>query len=138
MCQINQLTVLIMRLPKGAIAAMKRQSPKLGILAALKGVVLATVLVSPSYATWYQATVFQVVPRTSSGNVLVQLKPGPNETRFTGTVRGILPGSEAGASKLLAVLLTATALKSPVTIEMASVPSWNPPQVITGVGLVAP
>ena len=117
---------------------MKKQLPRFGIPTMLKGVLLATVLASPSYATWYQATVFQVVPRTSSGDVFVQLKPGPNETRFTGTVRGILPGSEAGTSKLLAVLLTAAALKQPVTIDMPSLPSWDTPQVINGSGLVAP
>lgn len=99
---------------------------------------LTLVLVSPAYAAWYTVRVYQVVPRTDSGDVFVQLQPGAAETRFTGTVRGILPGAAAGTNKLMAVMLTAVALDAEITVDMAALPSWETPQVINGAGIVAP
>lgn len=89
-------------------------------------------------AAWYKVKIVQVVPRTNSGDVVVQLKPGSGETHFTGRVRGLIPGTEAGANKIMAVMLSAVAMNTEVTVEMAKVPAWSSAQVITGAGLIAP
>lgn len=104
----------------------------LGVLA------LSMLVVSNSLAGWYSVKVVQVVPRADSGDVFVQLAPGAKETSFTGIARGIIQGSDAGANKIMAVLLTAVSLDTEVTVEMAATPAWDPAQIITSSGLKSP
>ena len=104
----------------------------------LKACVLFALLGSTANADWYRVKVFQIVPRSDTGDVFVQILPGTAETAFTEKSRGVLFNSDPGANKIMAVLLTSIALDTEITIEMASVPSWATPQVITATGLVAP
>jgi hypothetical protein len=108
------------------------------ITKALSIFAFCTALTSNSFAGWYSVKVVQVVPRADTGDVFVQVSPGANETNFTGVARGIIQGSDSGANKIMAVLLTAVSLDSEVTVEMASTPAWTPAQIITGSGLKAP
>ena len=86
-------------------------------------------------AAWYTVKIKQIVPRAASGDSYVQLLPGATETAFTGVARGIIQGTDTGANKMVAVFLTAVSLGNEVTVEMANVPSWDTPQVISSTGL---
>ena len=88
-------------------------------------------------ADWYTCEVVQVVP-WSDGDTRVQLAPGTGETRFSGTARVNVSGSDAGANRMIAVILTAISLPSEITVLCEGAPSWTPVKDITGVGLVAP
>jgi hypothetical protein len=101
-------------------------------------IVLSAGLASNASAAWFTVKVVQVVPRASGGDVFVQVSPGTGETAFTGVARGIIQGSDEGANKIMAVLLTAISMGAEVTIEMANPPQWNPAQIITSSGLKAP
>lgn len=117
---------------------MKKHSVKGFLANLLKASVMSVLLSSMASADWYRVKVFQVVPRTDSGDVFVQLLPGDTETRFTEKSRGVLLQTEPGANKVMAAMLTAIALNTEITVEMASVPSWGTPQVISAAGIVAP
>ena len=108
------------------------------LIKALSILAICTAMTSNSFAGWYSVKVVQVVPRADTGDVFVQISPGAGETSFTGVARGIIQGSDSGANKIMAVLLTAVSLGSEVTVEMASTPAWNPAQIITSSGLKAP
>jgi hypothetical protein len=110
-----------------------------------RGVFVCMLLVAASavQAGWYRVQVHAVAPRTDSGDVVVQLRPGDGVDTSgwsleNGVVRGIVPGNAEGSSEVLAVLLTAVALSSEITVEMADTPAWSPAQVISGTGLIAP
>ena len=100
-------------------------------------VLLLALASNANAADWYSVKVTQVVPRTDSGDVVVQFVPGANETRFTELSRGIIFGSDAGTNKIMAVLLTSITLDSEVTVQMDNVPSYTPAQAILGSGLKA-
>jgi hypothetical protein len=117
---------------------MKTKDRKRGLLKVLLTGILFSLLSSTASAAWYTVKVFQVVPRSDSGDVFVQLLPGAAETRFTEKSRGILLGASAGTNKIMAIMLTSIALNTEITVEMANVPAWNPAQVITAAGIVAP
>ena len=101
---------------------------------------LGMVVTTSSFAapTWYTVKVTQIVPRSASGDVFVQFKPGASETRFTQTARGVLLGGDTGTNKVMAVLLTAITLNAEITILLDNVPSFANIQVIQSTGLVAP
>ena len=105
---------------------------------ALGVVALSIFMTSNSFATWYTVKISQVVPRSTSGDIYVQMTPGAGETSFTGLARGIIVGSDPGAKELMAVLLTAISLQTEVTVDMDTTPSWDTPQVINSTGLKAP
>lgn len=117
---------------------MKNPKSKRFLTTLLKAGALAVLLSSTASADWYQVKVVQIVPRAETGDVFVQLRPGDTENRFTGKSRGILLQTEPGTNKLMAVLLTAVALNTEITVDMANTPSWDTPQVIRSAGIVAP
>lgn len=117
---------------------MDMQKVMMPLTTLLKAGVLFALLGSAAYADWYRVKVFQVVPRADTGDVFVQILPGATETAFTEKSRGVIFNTEPGANKVMAVLLTSIALDAEITVEMAAVPTWATPQVITATGLVAP
>jgi len=99
---------------------------------------LCFVLAPNAYADdWYDAKILKVTPRAETGDVFVQFFPGANEKDFTGRAKAVILGPDAGANKIMAVLLTAISLNSEVSLQMANPPSLTE-QVITSAGLVAP
>ena len=102
-------------------------------------ITLSVILSSNAYAAWFKVTIVQVVPRAETpGDVFIQVKPGKGETSFNETARGIIQGGDAGANKIMAAMLTAISLNTEVTVLMDNPPSWASPQIVQGVGLVAP
>ena len=99
--------------------------------------VLATMMIGTASAgTWYQVNVVQVVPRMDTGDVIVQFRS--TGTAFEGIARGMLIGTEPGTNRMLAVMLSAIALNTPITVELNNAPAPWPAQPILGTGLVAP
>jgi len=103
-------------------------------------VMLGLLVCTSSFAapTWFKVKITQIVPRSSSGDVFVQFVPGATETRFTGTARGVLLGSDTGTNKVMAVFLTAITLDAELTLLFDNVPSFSNIQVIQSSGLIAP
>jgi len=104
---------------------------------------LGLLLTTNAHAGWYWVKVKNVAPAAVSGDTFVQFTPGikPNgltETAFTGAARGIVSNSDAGANKVLAVLLTAISADANVLIQMTNPPAWTPSQVILNAGIEAP
>lgn len=96
-----------------------------------------TLASASSGATWYKGSIRQVVPQ-QNGDVVVQVDPGKGESRYSERSRVFIDGTDPGGNKLMATVLTAVALRSEITFNVASVPSFGAPQVITGIGLVSP
>jgi len=90
---------------------------------------------SSQAATWYVGTIAQVVPR-ATGNTMVQILPGPSETRFSERIRVEIYSADTGGNRLLATILTAISLDKPVSFLVDNVPSWEPAQHLLGIGLV--
>jgi len=104
---------------------------------------LGLLLTANANAGWYWVKVKNVAPASVSGDTFVQFTPGikPNgltETAFTGAARGIVSNGDAGANKVLAVLLTAISADANVLIQMTNPPAWTPSQVILNAGIEAP
>ena len=108
------------------------------VVKVLSTIAFSIFLTSNSFAGWYTVKITQVVPRADTGDVFVQMAPGAGEKRFTDIARGIIQGSDAGANKIMAVLLTSVSLDTEVTVDMDNTPAWNPAQIINSVGLKAP
>jgi hypothetical protein len=117
---------------------MKRFSRhKKSVLMAATG--FAMLVTGAAQAAWYEVNVVQVVPRMDSGDVVVQLSSATGAANsFDGIARGLLVGTEPGTNKMLAVMLSAIALNTTITVDLANAPSSWPPQPILGTGLVAP
>ena len=96
---------------------------------------LCFVVIPSADAAFYACVVSKVIPY-ANGDVAVQFTPGTGETRFTGTVRGILDADDPGANKILAVLLTACSMGLEVNVSMDDVPSWAVIQIIKAVSMV--
>ncbi len=89
------------------------------------------------FAEFYTCLVSKVLPY-SDGQIRMQLLPGTGETRFTNMVRVAIDPADPGAKNMYATILTAISLGTEITVNCATVPTWDPIKKITTVGLVAP
>ena len=108
----------------------------LGNLSGIALIVLA--LTSNAYAEFYDVKIKKIASKSDTGDVVIQIKPGKEEDRFSGKARAMLLGTDPGTNKSLAVLLTAVSLGTEITIEVNDTPTFDIIQVITSTGLVAP
>ena len=101
---------------------------------------LSLVLTTNSHAAgdWYYVKVTQLITGVNGGNVVVVFDPGATETKFTTWGRGLLPGSEKGSNKMMAMFLTAASLKAEIKIFLDSVPNKADIPIITNAGLIVP
>ena len=86
----------------------------------------------------YRAVVKRITPDTSTGDVIVRIKPGKNESDFSGTAKVMLAGNDLGTDRAVAILLTAVSLGAEVLIDVPNPPSIDNTQTINSVGLITP
>ena len=99
---------------------------------------LGCVLSTNALAENYRVKIKRVGTESASGDVFIRIKPGRNETGFTGTANAMLLGSDPGTNRGLATLLTAASLKAEVIIDVINPPSYGDTQVINSITLVVP
>ena len=86
----------------------------------------------------YRVVVKRITPTTTTGDVVVRIKPGKNESNFSGTAKVMLAGNDLGTNRAVAILLTAVSLGAEVLIDVPNPPSSDSLQIINSVGLIAP
>ena len=104
-------------------------------LSILFGIIVFLLMSTNASAGWYKGIVTAVTP-DSNGNVVVNILPGTNETRFTEKSRGRIYGDNLGGKNMYATLLTAISMNKEVVVNMVNTPSLAEIQEITGVALV--
>ena len=99
---------------------------------------LGFALTTTALADNFRVKIKRIGPESGSGDVIIRIKPGTNETDFTGTAKVMLIGSDPGTNRALATLLTAVTLGAEVIIKVTNPPSIDDVQVINSIGLIAP
>ena len=108
------------------------------IATALGQALLGLALTTTALADNYRVKIKRIGPESASGDVIIRIKPGTNETDFTGLANARLIGSDPGTNRALATLLTAVTLDAEVVIDVANPPSYDDIQVINSISLIAP
>ena len=86
----------------------------------------------------YRVKIKRIGPESATGDVIIRIKPGKNETDFTGTARVMLVGIDPGTNRGMATLLTAISLNAEVLVNVANPPSFDDIQIITSMSMIAP
>jgi hypothetical protein len=86
----------------------------------------------------YRVIVKRITPDTTTGDVIVRVKPGKNENDFSGTAKVMLAGNDLGTDRAVAIMLTAVSLGAEVIIDVPNPPSSDNIQTINSVGLITP
>lgn len=84
-----------------------------------------------AFAGTYRVKIIRVSTDAASGDVIIQIKPGKNETDFTGKARAMLVGSDPGTDRAMAVLLTAISLNAEMLIVVTNPPTFDDIQTIS-------
>ena len=99
---------------------------------------LGFMLSTNALADTYRVKIKRIGAETVSGDVILRIKPGTNETDFSGTARVMLLGSDPGTNRAMATLLTAVSVQTEVYIVVINPPSFDDIQVISSTSLIAP
>jgi hypothetical protein len=108
------------------------------IATALGLALLGLALTTTAQADNYRVKIKRIGPESASGDVILRIKPGANETGFTGSANAMLTGDDPGTNRALATLLTAVTLGAEVLIDVTNPPSFDDVQVINSISLIAP
>jgi len=101
---------------------------------ALLGFALSTNVLADNY----RVIIKKISTESATGDIIVRIKPGKNEKDFTGSADVMLVGSDIGASRALATLLTAVSVGSEIIIDVPNPPSLENIQAIISLSLIAP
>lgn len=94
--------------------------------------------VSTAHADNFRVRIIRISSAPVTGDVIIQIKPGKNETDFTEKSRAMLVGSDLYTDRAMATLLTAISLNSEVIISVTNPPSFDDIQAITNIKLIVP
>lgn len=108
------------------------------IATALGLALLGFALTTTALADNYRVKINKIGPESTTGDVIIQVKPGTNEVEFSGKARVMLVGSDPGTNRALATLLTAVTIGAEVIIDVTNPPSNDDIQVINSTSLIAP
>jgi hypothetical protein len=99
---------------------------------------MAMALSTSAFAEKYRVQILKVTSVSDTGDVIIQFKPGGKEDGFDGRARAMLLGTDLGANKSLAIILSAVSLDAEVLIQVESPPTNDFVQVISSIGFSAP
>jgi hypothetical protein len=105
---------------------------------ALGLVLLGFALATNAIAANYRVKIYRIGSESASGDVIIHIKPGTNETEFTGKARVMLLADDPGTNRAMATLLTATSMGVDVIINVPAPPSFDDIQVIISTSLIVP
>lgn len=112
---------------------------KIGKILCLVVVICVFSFSAASAASWYTASIYNITPKSDGdGDVFVQFSSTATPPQWDGLARGLIDATEPGANTMIATLLTALSLGYDITIRMENTPSFDTPQVITGLSVQAP
>jgi len=99
-------------------------------------ILLILALIPNALADTYKVKIYKIAPKSDSGDVVIQFKPGKKEDGFSGKAKGVLLGTDLGTNKSLAVILTAVSMGKEVIVEVDSMPTNDIIQIINSTGFV--
>jgi len=105
---------------------------------ALGMALLASAMCTNALADNYSVKVKKVRSDVTTGDIVIQVKPGTSEKNFTGKARVMLSSNDLGTNRALATLLTAVSLNTDVIVDVPNPPSYGDIQAISSLSMVAP
>ena len=117
---------------------MRPQRTFSSITAAIFLVIASFAFSANAFAGKYRVQIIRLSTDSVSGDVVLQIKPGKNETAFTGKSRAMLLGSDPGTDRTMATILTAITINAELIISVTNPPTFDDIQTISEATLIVP